>query len=162
LVAGHQLADAGAVHVGHSAEVQNDVLPPLVQERVDRLAQLDVALTDGDLPGEIDDGDFSVVPGVGLHPFLRLMTSPPRPARPAGAILFSRTTSVPLPRRRWNSTRSTKCFMKKMPRPLVRKIFSRSSGLEVWVQSKPGPWSRTRTRNRPSSCSKFTSIRLLA
>src|SRR5882762_7478997 len=162
LVAGHQLADAGAVHVGHSAEVQDDVLPPLVQERVDRLSQLDVPLPDGDLAGEVDDGDFSVVPGVGLHPFLRLIASPPRPARPACSILFSRTTSVPFPRRRWNSTRSTKCFMKKMPLPLVRKMFSRSRGLEVCVQSKPGPWSRTRTRNSPSSCSKLTSIRLLA
>src|SRR5436309_4884814 len=163
LVAGHQLADARAVHVGHAAQVQDDVLASLVQERVDRLAQLDVPLPDGDLPGEIDDGDFPMVPGVRLHPFLRfLMISPPRPARPACSNLFSRTTSVPFPRRRWNSTRSTKCFMKKIPRPLVRKIFSRSRGFEVWVQSNPGPWSLTRTRNRPSSCSKVTSMRLLA
>ena len=48
--------------------------------------------------------------------------------------------------------------MKKIPLPLLRKIFSRSSGFEVWAQSNPGPWSRTRTRNRPSSCSKLTSI----
>src|SRR4029450_7223692 len=129
----------------------------LIEQRVHRLAQLDVPLPDGDLARQIDDGDLAVVPDVPLHPFLRLMASPPRPARPACLILFSRTTSVPLPCRRWNSTLSTKCFMKKMPRPLVRKALSRPNGLAVCVQSNPGPSSRTRTRNRPSSCSKLTS-----
>src|SRR3989442_1078505 len=62
LVARHQLSDAGAVHVRDAAQIEDDVLASLVQERVDRLAQFDVPLADGDFPGEIDDCDFSVVP----------------------------------------------------------------------------------------------------
>src|SRR5438445_9178173 len=105
LVACDQLSDAGAVHVGHPSHVQEDALAALLQEGIDRLAQLDVPVSDRDLTGEVHDRDFSVMPDVRLHLLLRLIGWL---VLPACSSCFPSRTSVPLPRRFWKATLATK------------------------------------------------------
>jgi hypothetical protein len=158
LVAGDQLADPGAVHVGHAFQVEDHGLPTLVEQGVHRLAQLDVAVADGDLAGQVDDRDLPLMPDARLHLFASAGCRP----RAAGCRFFSSRTSVPFPGNVWNETLSTKFFMKKMPRPLVRSRLISSRGSAVWFQSNPRPWSRIQTRKRVSLRSNSTSTLLLS
>src|ERR1051325_6246278 len=62
-VARHQLADAARIHVADAPEVEEYLLPALVGEVAHGRAQAHVALADGDLAFEVEDGH---VPGLTL------------------------------------------------------------------------------------------------
>src|SRR5215472_2379990 len=131
-----QLADTGAVDVGHVAEVEQDFLLAFGNQVFHRFTQDHAAFAQGDATAHIDDGNAVYLSRASLHCHCvsSLAFAVLRPTCLISVISVPGSTFL-------NLTSSMNARMRKMPLPEPFIRFSGARGSGIKQGSKPLPWS---------------------
>src|SRR5215469_4231016 len=131
-----QLADSGAVDVGHVAEVEQDFLLAFGNQVFHRFTQDHAAFAQGDATAHIDDGNAVYLSRASLHCHCvsSLAFAVLRPTCLISVISVPGCTFL-------NLTSSMKARIRKMPLPEPFIRFSGARGSGIKQGSKPLPWS---------------------